>query len=187
MHPKTRYNIGLAERKGVIVAKNVRRTPQDDFRVFWQLLEETSAREGFSLHPREYYEKLLGVSSHAFSNELFFARHQNTVLAAALVNFYRSSTSIGVATYLHGGSLRDHRELMAPQLLHWEIIKEAKRHGFAQYDFCGIDKDRWPGLTRFKLGFGGEIVEYPHSVDIVYRPMWYGAYRIGRRMRNLSG
>lgn len=193
MHEKTRYNIRLAERKGVTVSIQV---PSPKSQVpFWRLLQDTARRDRFSLHPRAYYEKLLAAHSDDFSNELFAAEYGGQMLALAIVNFYRGSTSIistgvqpsvlPVATYLHGGSLREHRGVMAPHLLHWEIIKEARRRGFAHYDFWGIDEERWPGLTRFKLGFGGEPVRYPSSIDIVYRPVWYRAYRVAQWWRSL--
>lgn len=176
MHEKTRYNIRLAERKGVrITDRGIRR--------FWDLLEETAMRDRFSTHPREYYEKMLAIRSAHFSNELFFVEYRGTVLAAALVNFYRSPTSIGgTATYLHGASSREYKEAMASSLLHWRIIQEIKRRGIRSYDFWGIDEERWPGLTRFKKGFGGAGLTYPSSIDVAYRPAWYMAYRIWRRL-----
>ena len=87
------------------------------------------------------------------------------------------------ATYLHGASGSFHRDVMAPYILHWRIMQDAKQHGFKKYDLWGIDEERWPGVTRFKTGFGGTVVEYPKSIDIVFRPMWYKAYRIIKKMR----
>lgn len=189
MHEKTRYNIRLAERHGVFVYQS------NDFPTFWNLLRETAQRDGFSTHTRDYYEKLLVVKSDDFSSELFFAKYQGRVLAAALVNFYRnyrSLTSIvkygsqtsehAVATYLHGASSRENKKVMPPHLLHWRIMLEVKRRGFQYYDFWGIDEKRWPGLTRFKKGFGGQVVEYPDSFDVVYRPFWYLIYQVGRKV-----
>ena len=72
---------------------------------------------------------------------------------------------------------------MAPHLLHWRIIQEAKRRGFQYYDLWGIGEKRWPGLTRFKKGFGGEMVHYPPSIEIVYRPLRYRLYRLARLLR----
>lgn len=176
MREKTRYNIRLAERKRVFADHD----SYNAFGAFWRLMEETAARKGFSPHSKEHYKALLGIRSRDFYNEIFFARYEKSIIAAALVNFYAPS---GTVTYLHGASSRDNREVMAPHLLHWRIIQEAKRLGFRHYDFWGIDEKKWPGITRFKLGFGGEVVEYPPSVDIVYRPMWYLAYRIARSFR----
>lgn len=182
MHPKTRYNTRLAERKGVAVTIHEPRNTNHEFAIFYELLRETSQRDNFYLHGMDHYQKLLAVRSPDFSNELFFANYDGKLLAAAMVNFYRSLTS-AVATYLHGGSSREYREVMAPHLLHWAIIKEAKARGCRYYDLWGIDERKWPGLTRFKLGFGGEMVEYPPSLDIVYRPAWYRWYVLAKKLK----
>lgn len=195
MHEKTRYNIRLAEKKGVRIKNfqfsrpfEARLAPEhgaaiSNFQKFWELLQETAKRDNFHTHEKQYYEKLLTTRSENFSNELFFAEYNDKVLAAVLVNFYRGQTSMGIATYLHGASLRQHKEVMAPHLLHWRLIQEAKERGFIKYDFWGIDEKRWPGLTRFKIGFGGYTVEYPPSMDVVYKPVWYRAYCWRRRFK----
>lgn len=182
MHEKTRYNIRLAEKRGVSVFLYTKESRKDLPDVFFKLLEETSRRDKFHLHERGYYEKLLATGSKNFINELFFAEYERKIVAAALVNFYKDKNP--VATYLHGASSRGQKEVMAPHLLHWRIIQEAKERGFATYDFWGIDDKRWPGLTRFKKGFGGTTVEYPQSADIIYRPMRYKIYRFAKHIRN---
>jgi len=180
MQEKTRYNIRLAERRGVRVWTADARVSA--FENFWRLLQETAQRGGFGIHGREHYEKLLLTRSDNFSNELFLAEYGGKVIAAALVNFYQDATSPGTATYLHGASGREHRQVMAPHFLHWSIIKEAKERGFKFYDLGGIDEKKWPGLTRFKLGFGGKRVEYPASIDLIYRPAWYWVYKLARNI-----
>lgn len=171
MREKTRYNIRLAEKKGVSV------TQEGSPAAFWAMLQETAERDHFRTHGRHHYEKLLSVRSPNFSNEIFFAKYGEKIIAAALINFYTDT-----ATYLHGASLREHREVMAPYILHWRILGEARRRGLKHYDLWGVDEKKWPGVTRFKLGFGGEIVEYPESVDILYRPMWYKVYNLARKI-----
>lgn len=177
MHEKTRYNIRLAERKGVIVQQVIATQKRDDVEIFWKLLEETAQRNRFHTHPKAYYERLINVASADFSNEFFFARVDRKIIAAAMVNFYLPSRT---ATYLHGASRAENRNVMAPHLMHWQILQEAKRRGFERYDFWGIDSARWPGLTRFKLGFGGGAVTYPPSFDIVWRRFAYALYRMGK-------
>lgn len=186
MHEKTRYNIRLAERKEVHITPLLYNDASSDFAVFWKLLEETAKREGFHTHTKEYYEKLAGIKrGENISNELFFARYNGTIVASALVNFYKDPvTGVRHATYLHGASSREYREVMAPHLLHWRIMRDAKQRGCATYDFWGIDEKKWPGLTRFKLGFGGTIVEYPPSVEIPIRTLWYGIYSMIKRKRH---
>ncbi len=185
MHEKTRYNIRLAERRGVRVENfqfSIFNSHSEKFETFWRLMEETTARDGFRAHPKEYYRKLLTIRTDDFSNELFFAEYRGVPVATAMVNFYRGLTSIETATYLHGASSRDRREVMAPHLLQWRVIQEAKKRGCVQYDFWGIDERLWPGVTRFKRGFGGREIAYPQSIDIVYRPIVYDAYRIAKKI-----
>lgn len=180
MHEKTRYNIRLAERAGVEVTQVLSRDLENDFKVFWQLLQETTDRQGFSSNEKEYYQKLFSVRSHNFSNQFFFAVFRRKTIAAAVINFYEPGRT---AAYLHGASTREQKQIMAPHLLHWTIIQAAKARGFERYDFWGIDEKRWPGVTRFKLGFGGEIVEFPPAVDVVFRPRLYRLYKFVNFLR----
>lgn len=187
MHEKTRYNIRLAERKGVDVVNVIYRDTKEDFEIFWNLLETTAMRQGFHPHQREYYELLSQMRTNEMSNEFFFARrgdNHGEVLAVALVNIHHDPrTGASSATYLHGASSRDHKELMAPYLLHWRIMQAAKRRNIHYYDLWGIDEKKWPGITRFKMGFGVSRVEYPPSVHIIYRPVWYVIYTLMELMR----
>lgn len=181
MHEKTRYNIRLAERHGVRVEPVLAEDVPRKFNSFWSLLTETARREQFSLHPEEHYRVLLAVRSGRFSNELWCAELGGEPLACAIVNWFSPS---GTATYLHGASSRARREVMAPHRLHGEIIRQARLRGFATYDFGGIDEVRWPGMARFKRGFGGRVVTSPPSYDLVFRPGLYQLYRFQRWLRH---
>ena len=66
--------------------------------------------------------------------------------------------------------------------MHWEIIKKLKVEGCKLYDFWGIDANKWPGVTRFKLGFEGQVVEYPGSFDLPISKIWYLIYKIARKI-----
>lgn len=165
MHQKTRYNIRLAEKKGV----QIKIGDQEDISEFNRLLLLTGERDGFRLHSASHYENLLKTGNGSI--RLFLARYQDRNIAAALVSFFG-----GRATYLHGASDNASREVMAPQLLQWEIIRSAKKEGYQYYDFYGLDEAKWPGVTRFKLGFGGRTFDYPGTFDFVYRPLVYRLY-----------
>ncbi|MBI4134719.1 MAG: peptidoglycan bridge formation glycyltransferase FemA/FemB family protein [Candidatus Sungbacteria bacterium] len=175
MHPKTRYNIRLAERHGVQIET---RSGKEALDCFYRLLGDTAERDGFSLHPKGYYECLLSSNSEDFENRLFFALHGGEIAAAAMVNFYR-----GTATYLHGASNYALRNIMAPYVLHWGIIEDAKVRGCHTYDFGGIDEMRWPGITRFKGGFGGSRKVFPGALDVPGKPFYYQLYRLARGIR----
>lgn len=185
MHEKTRYNIRLAERKGVSIRMHIGREAKDEVPMFLELLKQTAGHQHFSLHEERYYALLADMHANSISNELFFAETDSMRVAGAMINFLRTEgdTKGGCATYLHGGSAREHRELMAPHLMHWRIIQEAKQRGFYFYDFWGIDEVLWPGLTRFKLGFGGEVIEYPPGVDVIFHPFWYSVYRLAKKIK----
>ncbi len=179
MHPKTRYNIKLAERHGVEI--RVARTPAEKHayqQAFYTLLRDTAMRDGFHLHEERYYTELLDISSPEFSNELYLAFYGDTLCAAALVNTYRKT-----ASYLHGASSNLYRNVMPAFLLQWTIIREARKKKCTMYDFWGIDPVHWPGVTRFKKGFGGREILYPPSFDVVFRPFWYALYRMKRIFR----
>lgn len=176
MHQKTRYNIRLAEKKGVEVkeAKSGENS-ENNFKEFWRLMTLTSTRDAFRLHDTAHYKNLLKSEKNI---KLFFAVYEGKTIATALVCFYNRR-----ATYMHGASDSKARNLMAPYLLQWEIIKIARREGYKYYDFYGIDENKWPGVTRFKLGFGGFIKEYPGTYDYVLRPLVYSLYEILRKLR----
>jgi lipid II:glycine glycyltransferase (peptidoglycan interpeptide bridge formation enzyme) len=177
MKPKGRYNISVALRHGVNVEKFVHVHKQENFADFYQLLKKTAQRDDFGIHPKYFYETLLetfGENSRLF---LAFSKDKK-VIGGIIVIFYKDT-----ATYYYGASDHAHRNLMAPYLLQWEAIREAKRRGMKYYDFLGIappgDKNHsYAGITEFKKKFGGKEVSYPTAFDIVYKPMLYKLYRL---------
>lgn len=172
MHQKTRYNIRLAEKKGVKVAE----AKAGRFEEFWQLLVSTGDRDEFNLHGRSYYQAMLKMENSFV--KLLFAEYQGKPLAGNLVVFFGDT-----ATYIHGGSANENREAMAPYVMQWQTIKLAKQLGYKYYDFHGIDEVKWPGVTRFKTGFGGEAVKYPGTFDLIFDSDWYNIYKMIRKVR----
>jgi lipid II:glycine glycyltransferase (peptidoglycan interpeptide bridge formation enzyme) len=170
MHHKTRYNIKLAEKKGVIVKQS---NSEKDLEEFWRLLQQTTKRDGFNSHPKEYYRKLLKIPNVT----LFLALSKEKVVATNIVAFHKEQ-----GIYLHGTSDYKYRNLMAPYLLQWKQIVEAKEQGCLEYDFWGIDEKKWPGVTRFKRGFQGQEVFYLGAYDLVFQKIWYWIYKIARKI-----
>jgi len=191
MHQKTRYNIKLAEKQAKIqITKSKFQNSDKNFDEFWKLMQETTKRDGFHSYSKEYYRKLLEIPG----AELFIASHNNNTIAANIVLFYENQ-----AIYLHGASSYEHRNLMAAPLLQWHQILEAKKIGCTEYDLWGIDEIKWPGVTRFKRGFcpnackassdpnskscrGGKEITYPGAYDLVFKPFWYGIYKIAKKI-----
>lgn len=170
LHHKHRYNISLAERKGVTseLATNVD--------VFWKLLQSTAEHDDFRTHNQLYYKRLLNTFADpngAIRTRLYLAHHGGRPIAGVIILEHAHT-----AYYLHGALDREYRSLMAPHLLHWNLIQQYKQAGYHWYDFWGIDAITYPGVTRFKLGFGAKTIEYPGSFDLVTKPWWYRLYRL---------
>ncbi len=193
MHPKTRYNIRVAERHGVVIRDaqyDNAHLFNHDVELFWRLLAETSSRDQFHTHPFRYYQKMLDELSPrkkggGLKIRLVFALHGGEAAAAAIVAEYG-----GTMTYLHGASAASKRSVMAPNLLHWSLIREAKSRGFDKYDFWGVaptdDPDHpWAGITRFKTGFGGRHESYVGAWELPNSVFWYNLYRFAKRFKNV--
>jgi lipid II:glycine glycyltransferase (peptidoglycan interpeptide bridge formation enzyme) len=170
MHQKTRYNIRLAQKKGV----SIERVGAERFEEFWQLMEETRERDEFKLHSKRYYQAMIDLGF----IKLYFALLGGKVIAASIVAQYGD-----MATYVHGGSSNENREVMAPFLLQWTAILDARKEGVRYYDFYGVDEKKWPGVTRFKMGFNPGVFEYPGTHDLVYDKPWYTVYKWLRKLR----
>lgn len=170
MHYKTRYNIRLAQRHKVEVYRS---KDQKDVEEFLHLLHKTCKREKFKPHPDNYYQSLLSFDPKFI--QLYLVKYEDKILAAYIVVFFGNT-----ATYVHGASSRENANVMAPHFLHWYTITQAKNKGYKAYDFWGIDKKKWPGLTRYKMGFGGELVTYIGTFDLPISNPWYWLYKIGK-------
>lgn len=183
MKPKTRYNINLAERKGVTIEQY---SDGSRMKIFWELLQQTTARDSFSPYPYVYYLNQLNVLGRAGQARLFVAFYQRRPLAAAIVAYFGKT-----AYYLHGASSDRFRAVMAPYFLQWSAIGAAKSLGMENYDFCGIAPEgvsgshAWAGITRFKKGFGGKTVSYIGAFDLPYNSQIYRLYRLLRKFRRL--
>lgn len=160
---KTRYNLGLAERKGVVVSKS------EDVGVFAELCAQTARRQGISLPREDYYRAILQIFGPSDTARLYLAHHDQRVLAGILV--LRFGTT---AYYLFGGTSDEGRELMPNYLLHWTAMIEFRAQGCKTYDWWGIAKDPspenpWFGLFRFKTGFGGKAERYAGLFELPIR------------------
>lgn len=176
MHEKTRYNIRLAEKKGVKV------TEGDDLEKFIELLEQTEERQNFYSHPGQYYRVLWETLRPAKMVYLLSAHP-----CAAIMLFRYEDTLY----YPYGGLDPEYREFMAPHLLHWEAIKLGKKLGCKIYDLWGsyknlpTESDPWWGIYRLKKGFGGQEITFPETIDIPLSPL-YSLYPLAEKLRGLT-
>ena len=192
MKPKWRYNIGLAEKRGVIITDSAA-SDTDRLNIFYKLLGETAKRDGIAIHSIDYYRRLFDVcnsykiNSNSKDNSLqlhlYIASHGEDVLAAIIVLFRGAQ-----AVYLYGASSNIKRNLMAPYALQWKAMQDAKNFGCMSYDLFGIPPAEDPdhpmaGLYRFKTGFGGEILHRPGSWDYPCRKFLYWLFRNAEGLR----
>jgi lipid II:glycine glycyltransferase (peptidoglycan interpeptide bridge formation enzyme) len=180
MKPKGRYNLNLAKRHRLQVEWG---TTGELLEAFVAMYRASARRAGFAGRSREYFEALLPVLKGGGHGQIVVLTYQGEVVAAAIVSFYD-----GVASYLYGGSSPTHRSLMAPYLMHWEIMKKAKKEGCLIYDLLAVappDKPQHPhvGLSRFKAQFGGEEVRLLGSWDLVHNRLWYTIYTFVEKRR----
>ena len=179
MKQKTRYNIRLAEKKGVTVRA------WDDSESFHRMMLVTGGRDGFGVHSREYYQHAYELLQSKGMAEILVAEYAGKPLAALFV-----AQNGKRAYYLYGASTDEERNRMPTYLLQWEAMKWAKARGCEEYDLWGVpDEDEatleanfekrhdglW-GVYRFKRGFGGELKRAVQAMDRVYNPLLYWAY-----------
>jgi lipid II:glycine glycyltransferase (peptidoglycan interpeptide bridge formation enzyme) len=190
MKAKTRYNIGLAAKKGVRVEEG----GAADLPAWYELYRETARRDRITLHSYDYYRRqfeFAQAGGGAAGQEpgmqtemkLLLARHEGDLLAGILLAVHGRA-----ATYLYGASSDAKRNLMPAYALQWEAIRLARRRGCLTYDLFGIPPSPDPahpmhGLYRFKTGFGGRIVNRPGCWDYPYRRAGYAAYAVAERVR----
>lgn len=185
MHQKTRYNIRLAERKGVRIRFS---QDEEDLEKFISLAGEVSIRSPFRYHSPEHYRAMIRNLASAGMMEIAVAEFEGQALAVHLLVKFGDTV-----TYVHGASSSKKRELMAPHLLQWESIKRAKEQGVAVYDFYGVSpidagpNHPWAGIKRFKEGFGGRRVDYPGAWDYILEPTSYWLFNTARKMKKVLG
>jgi len=178
--PKTRYNIRLAERKGVTVKLCGSEMLPD----FSRIMLETGVRDGFVTRPQSYFEKMLAsLGEHA---RLYMAFHESKPIAGTLAIWYGDKV-----WYLYGASSNEYRNLMPNYLLQWNMIQWALEKGCRIYDFRGVSGDLSEdnplyGLYRFKKGFNGDFCEFIGELDLILnKPLFLAVKNAERVYRNL--
>jgi lipid II:glycine glycyltransferase (peptidoglycan interpeptide bridge formation enzyme) len=174
MKQKTRYNIRLAQRRGV----RVRLGDDDDLDRLYRMYAETSVRDGFVIRHFEYYLDAWGAFLAAGMAQPFVAEVGDEAVAGLVV--YRFGPTVW---YLYGMSRQAHREDMPNHLLQWEAIRWARAQGCRTYDFWGAPDDLDPedpmwGVYRFKEGFGAQLVRTLGAWDLPLRPIPYRLYQV---------
>lgn len=187
MKPKGRYNIRLAEKKGVKISTTdiANQTKlSKDIEVFYKILSTTAKRDDFNVHDEHFYKKIVETLIPSHNAELYLAHYENKIIGGIIVTFFNDT-----ATYYYGASSDEHREVMANYLLQWHAIKEAKARGMKYYDFLGIapesaKKHPWKGVTEFKKKFGGTEVSYAPPQEFAFKKSLHALYRLYKKLRS---
>lgn len=177
MRPKTRYNIGLAQRKGV----QVRIAGIEQINTWYSLYTETAHRNNIYLNDLKYFEAVLLAKSHSTQSpadvRLLIAEAEGKALAAMFLIITGNRGS-----YLYGASSSLHRSYMATYALQWEAMCISKQLGCIEYDMFGVSPTADPshplyGLYKFKSGFGGNIYHSLGAWDYPLLEVDYQTYR----------
>lgn len=179
MKQKTRYNIRLAERKGIRVDQS------NDLEDFYEQTLVTSQRDGFAVHSFAYYQNVYELFEPQGQCVLLRASYEGQSLAYLMLFLHGKR-----AWYFYGASNDELRNLMPTYLLQWEAMRYAKAQGAVIYDMWGIpDADEeqleaqfmtrsdglW-GVYRFKRGFGGDVKRAAPAYVKVFKPLLYKVY-----------
>lgn len=166
-HQKTRYNIRLAERKGV----EVRICGKEMIPEFSRLMLETGVRDGFVTRPAEYFANMLdNLGEHC---RLYMAFVEDRPIAGTLAIWYGDKV-----WYLYGASSNEDRNYMPNYLLQWSMIRWAVEKGSRVYDFRGVPGDVGEdhplyGLVKFKRGFNGDYTAFVGEMDLILSKFFY--------------
>ncbi len=191
MKSKTRYNIRLARRKGVVVREGT----VDDAGLYYALMEETGERNEFGIHAAHYYREALERFLPRDQAALLIAEVEGEAVAAIIVFALGEK-----AWYFYGASSERHREKMPTYALQWAAMRWARRRGCRTYDLWGIPdhneaeleakfterSDGLWGVYRFKRGFGGEVVRYVGLWEHTLHPLYPLAARLRRRLKRTN-
>jgi lipid II:glycine glycyltransferase (peptidoglycan interpeptide bridge formation enzyme) len=180
MHQKTRYNVRLAQRRGVTTT--IARPGDDTLGQFYSLLQDTSSRNEFDIHSADYYREFF----HQFgeNSALIFAEIEGRPVATVAVIAFGDE-----AIYMYGASSTRDRAHGAGFLVQYDAMRWARERGCKRYDLWGIPAEEpkstkvdygdriagtsgsdWRGLYEFKTRFGGAIVRYPPPMERRYLP-----------------
>ncbi|MBX9689969.1 MAG: peptidoglycan bridge formation glycyltransferase FemA/FemB family protein [Candidatus Obscuribacterales bacterium] len=165
MKAKCRYNIFLAERRGVTVKEE---SGAEAAKILYELLEEAADRDDFYLEHQSFFDALINNLMPSGMLKLLIAEHEGSRLGVLVLIIHGRK-----ATYLYGGISNLKRNLMPGYALQWEAIKTAKAAACLSYDFYGYDQFQSPAhsyarFSRFKSGFGGRAVRFIGAQDYIF-------------------
>ena len=114
---------------------------------------------------------------------LYMAIYESKPIAGIIVTHFKDT-----AIYYFGASGNEYRNVMAPYLLQWHAMKEAKKKNLKYYDLLGIAPENakdhpWAGVTNFKKKFGGKHITYAPPQEYSFKPFIHLLYQLYRKIK----
>ncbi len=174
MHPKARYNIRLAQKKGVTVQED--NSPEAFERYLDLTFGETTERQKFYAHDRKYHKKMWNLMHPAGIAHLFTGTFEGKILVTWILFKWEHKIY-----YPYGASSVEHRDVQAPSLMLWKTALWGKSQGAQIYDLWGSEEGK--GFNRFKEQFSPKLVEFVGTWDLVVNPYLYHLFRVTEELR----
>ena len=186
MHQKVRYNIKIAQKHNVIVEED---NSNKAFEEYLRLTKETTSRQGFYAHSETYHRLQWETLPHTLhpnqlSSHLFVAKYQEKILTAWIIFVFKDAMY-----YPYGASSSENREVMASNLIMWDVIRWGKSHNLKTFDMWGAlgenpdTKDPWYGFHSFKQKYGPAHIGFVGSYDLIIKPLLYQGYKFADKLR----
>lgn len=181
LNSKARYNVRLGIKKGVQIYED---SSEQGLQLYLDILQETTKRQQFYAHKPDYFHQMWQILQPAGMMKIFHATYQKQILVSWIMFIFNNTIY-----YPYGASRDIYREVMASNVMLWEMIKFGKNIGCTSFDLWGAlppspdTKHPWFGFHRFKESYGGQHVEFIGSYDYVLKQQAYQIFRIGENIR----
>ena len=169
MRRQTRYEVRRAEKQGIKVTKD---NSEEIFKKFHQVQSETAKRQGF-IPPNL---KTLLAEKEAFGDniQIYVAETKD----GEKIAYGMMICSGKEADYYEAASTELNRKLPGAYALLWQAMRDFKAASYERFNLWGIapagqPKHRYAGVTTFKTGFGGEVVEFVPAHDLIISKVGY--------------
>lgn len=172
-HPKTRYNIRLAQKNGV---EGKIDDSEEAFKKYIALTRETVRRQGFYAHSEKYHRLMWEHLNKEGIAHLLVARYKGEIVTTWIVFVWKD-----FLYYPYGASTDKHKNIMANNLMMWEAIRFGKKMGLMVFDLWGREEGK--GFTKFKEGYNPKVVEFLGTWDLIARSFLYRIYRVSETLR----
>jgi lipid II:glycine glycyltransferase (peptidoglycan interpeptide bridge formation enzyme) len=170
---KTRYNIRVAGRNGVTIKED---NSDAAFNKYLSLTRETVGRQGFYAHTEKYHRLMWEILKKAGIVHLLTATYQGEIITTWILFEWKD-----FLYYPYGASTEKYKNVMANNLMMWEVMKFGKKLGLSTFDLWGREGGK--GFTKFKEGYNPKVIEFLGTWDLIINKPFYMIYKIAEWIR----